>query len=236
MITIKGKHSVLEALLSNVKINDITIFDLNPTGELKRIMELAQQQGIFVRKQQKNKFSKHQTEGHQNVVATISQLNIQTLDILTPEKHPVVVALDHLEDPFNVGAIMRTCNGLGINTMIIPKDRQAPINDALIKASSGAAYYMNIIQVSNIATTLLNCQRAGYWVNSIDSNQGKDIASFEPVTPFILVVGNEHSGISKRVSKLVDNCIKINMKGQIDSFNVSVATGIVLYELTKQLS
>ena len=96
MITIKGKHSVLEALLSNVKINDITIFDLNPTGELKRIMELAQQQGVFVRKQQKNKFSKHQTEGHQNVVATISQLNIQTLDILTPEKHPVVVALDHL--------------------------------------------------------------------------------------------------------------------------------------------
>tara|TARA_B100000427_G_C15517684_1_gene598928 strand:+ start:3600 stop:4310 length:711 start_codon:yes stop_codon:yes gene_type:complete len=236
MITIKGKHSVLEALLSDVKISDITIFDVNPTGDLKKILQLAAEKGIVVRKQQKNKLYHRQFAGHQNVIATISHLNIQSLSVVNPVDHPIVVALDHLEDPFNVGAIMRTCHCLGINSIIMPKDRQAPINDALVKASSGAAYYMSLIQVSNIANALINCQKNGYWLYATDSHQGTDISTIDAAFPAILVVGNEHAGISKRVSKIVDNHIKIRMKGKIDSFNVSVATGIILHELSKQLS
>tara|TARA_B100000427_G_C15496090_1_gene589883 strand:+ start:1191 stop:1898 length:708 start_codon:yes stop_codon:yes gene_type:complete len=235
MITIKGKHSVLEALLSNVKISEITVYDHNPSGKLKRIVQLATEKGIPIRKQQKKLQAKH-ISGHQNVVALISQLNMQPASILNPTKHPLVVALDHLEDPFNVGAIMRTCHCLGVNTIIMPKDRQAPINDALIKASSGAAYYMTIIQVSNIANVLINCQKDGYWIYSGDSNQGTSLKSIDIAFPAIMVVGNEHAGVSKRVSKIVDNHIKIDMKGQIDSLNVSVATGIILHELSNQVS
>ena len=236
MITIKGKHSVLEALLSDVKISDITVFDQNPTGDLKKIFQLASQKGIPIRKQPKNSVQSRRLSGHQNVVATITQLHFDSLSSLTPQNNPIVVALDHLEDPFNVGAIMRTCHCLGINSIIMPKDRQAPINDTLIKASSGAAYYMSLIQVSNIANSLINCQKNGYWLYATDSVQGADLHTIDAAFPAILVVGNEHSGISKRVSKIVDNHIKISMKGQIDSFNVSVATGIILYELNKQLS
>ncbi|MBH38268.1 23S rRNA (guanosine(2251)-2'-O)-methyltransferase RlmB [bacterium] len=235
MITIKGKHSVLEALLSGVSISDITVFDQNPTGDLKKIIHLATQKGILVRKQQQKKFHNRQGLAHQNVMATISHLNMQPLSILNPTDHPLVVALDHLEDPFNVGAIMRTCHCLGVNAIIMPKDRQAPINDALIKASSGAAYYMSLIHVSNIANTLINCQKDGYWLYSGDSEQGTNLYDISVAFPTILVVGNEHSGISKRVSKIVDNHIKIEMRGHIDSLNVSVATGIILYELSKQL-
>jgi 23S rRNA (guanosine2251-2'-O)-methyltransferase len=236
MITIKGKHSVIEALQSPIHVQEVVFFEKIHSKEDHFIETLCRQKNVsikFLDKQSAQK--KYQLENHQRIIANIENLPLKPLSLLSIENHPLIVILDHLEDPFNAGAIMRTCEGLGVKTIIIAKNRQAPINSGVIKASSGAAYHLNIIQVSNIAQAILHCQKIGYWVYATDSEKGKDLNSFSPSKGSALVLGNENKGISQRVSKLVDHHIKIEMKGNIQSFNVSVAAGILLYDFVKKI-
>ncbi len=236
MITIKGKHSVIEALQSPIHVREIVFFDKNFSKEERFLESLARKKNVSVRFIDKNLAQKqYHLENHQRVVAIIENIPLKPLSMISIEKDPLIVILDHLEDPFNVGAIMRTCEGLGVKTIILPKNRQAPINHGVIKASSGAAYHLNIIQVSNIAHAIEHCQKIGYWVYSTDSEKGEPLDSFSLSKGSALVLGNENKGISQRVQKLVDHHIKIEMKGKIQSFNVSVAAGILLYDFVKKI-
>ena len=236
MITIKGKHSVIEALQSPIHVREVVFFEKIYSKEDRFIETLCRQKNVPVRFLDKqNAQKKYQLENHQRIIANIENLPLKPLSILSIEKHPLIVILDHLEDPFNVGAIMRTCEGLGVSTIILAKNRQAPLNSGVIKASSGAAYHLNIIQVSNIAQAIEHCQKIGYWVYATDSEKGQNLDSFSPSKGSALVLGNENKGISQRVSKLVDHHIKIEMQGNIQSFNVSVAAGILLYDFVKKI-
>lgn len=236
MITIKGKHSVIEALQSPIHIRDIVFFDKRLSKEEHYIEAMARKKNVpvrFLEKQIAEK--KYNLENHQRIVATIENIPVKPLSSLSLETDPIIVILDHLEDPFNVGAIMRTCEGLGVRSIIMPKNRQAPINSGVIKASSGAAYYLNIIQVSNISQAIQHCQKIGYWVFATDSEKGNELDSYSISAGSALVLGNENKGISQRVSNLVDHHVKIEMKGKIQSFNVSVAAGILLYDFVKKI-
>ena len=238
MIIVKGKHSVLEALQSDTKVFEIIIVKTASTSALSSIIHLAKQQKVPIKMMDKFSFEKTlDLAAHQQIAAKIAGIPFRELKSITenPNDNPIVVALDHIEDPYNFGAIMRTCEGLGIKTIIFPKNRSAPLSSGVIKASSGAAYHLNLIQVSNVAQAIRQCESAGYWIVAADSNKGEDIATFSPPFPLVLVVGNEHKGVSKIISKNVQSCIKIPMKGSIDSLNVSVATGITLHTFVQHL-
>ena len=175
----------------------------------------------------------------QGVLAYVKDYQFGDLNALTknPKKFPVVVALDHLQDPYNFGAIVRTCETLGVDTILFPKDRSASLSPGMIKASSGAVYYSNLVKVTNLAQSLLTLKKAGYWVYGTDADQGENLDTFASNCnlPMVLVVGNEDKGVSPRVQKIVDAHIRIPLKGQVPSMNVSVATGIILYQITQQL-
>ncbi len=234
MIIIKGKHSVLEALHGPLTVHEVFIIENSKSPDIQAIISLAKSKGSRIKYIDKYQASKQfNVDSHQHVIAKMSGLPLKPLSLISKKKPPIILALDHLEDPFNVGAIMRTCECLGITTIIVPKDRQAPLNSGVIKASSGAIYYIDIIQIANITQALQACQKQGYWIYGADSETGTSIEAFSPAFPCVLVMGNEHKGLSKRVSGILDESIKIPMHGQIGSFNVSVATGIFLHEFVK---
>ena len=233
MPTIKGKHSIAEALKANVPLRGLYVAQ-SAVSEVKQILTLAQAKKIPVTtlpsREFRNRFKIHDS---QHIVAEAyppKQVQLKTI-LNDSEKYPTIVVLDHLEDPYNFGAIARTCEGLGVTTLIYAKNRQASLTSGVIKASSGAIYHLNCVEVSNIATAIDQLKQNGYWVYGADSNNGTPLPAAPKNTPLVVVVGNEHKGISKRVSNFLDCKVKIPMKGAIDSFNVSVATGILLYSL-----
>jgi len=147
----------------------------------------------------------------------------------------IVLVLDHLEDPYNFGSLMRTCECLGVGSIVFPKDRQAPITPGVVQSSSGAIYYLDLYRVANVGQAILQLRDHGYWIYGTDVNTGIDIGSFTPQFPCAIVLGNEAKGQSKRVSDLTDMNVCIPMKGKIDSMNVSVSGAIILHHVSSQL-
>ena len=236
MITIKGKHSVIEALQSPIHVREICFFDTAFSKEDQFIESIAKKKHIPIKFFDKLIAKKqYKLDNYQRVIAIIENIPLKPISSISIEKDPIVLILDHLEDPFNVGAIMRTCEGFGIRSIIIPKNRQAPINSGVIKASSGGVYHLNIVQVSNVAQAIQYCQKIGYWIYAMDSNSGTTLDSLSISKGSGIVLGNENKGISDRVLNQVDHHVNIPMKGKIKSFNVSVAAGIMLYDFVKKI-
>ena len=238
MIVIKGKNAVIEALQSENKVKQIIIAQGSEhSPECKQIKQLASQFGVSVSIMPSIQFKTQFPDQHaQQVVATMEELSHTPLEAILkkPEEFPIIVVLDHLEDPHNMGAIARTCAGLGVKAMLYPKDRQAPISSGTIKASAGGIYHINLVKITNVADTLLKLRDAGYWIFGTDSETGEALPRVKPQFPCALVVGNEGSGISHRVLKMVDLNVRIPMSGRMESLNVSVATGIILYSFCQQ--
>jgi 23S rRNA (guanosine2251-2'-O)-methyltransferase len=235
MIIVKGKHSVLEALQSDIKVFQIYMSDSMQSKDSYEISVLASRLGVPVKRLTKDELmTRFSCDGHQSVVGSIQDIPLVDFQQVIKNKPAIVVVLDHIEDPFNLGAIMRTCECLGINTLIFPKDRNAPLNAGVIKASSGAAYLLNLVQVANIAQTVKRLDKEGYWVYALDSKRGKSLNQLNAAFPAVIVIGNEHKGVSPLVSKLCHDTINLHMKGRIDSLNVSVATGIALYHFSQK--
>ena len=234
MIIINGRHSVLEALKQGNNVLEIFVSSQASSQDKELIQRQANHYNVPLRYVDKQEsMRRFKLDKPVSIFARVKDISIQPLSILNPDKHPIVVALDHLEDPHNVGAIMRTCVGLGVEAIILPKDRQAPLSAGVVRSSAGAAYHLNVIQVSNIAQALQHCDKLGYWIVATDSEQGTSLHATDPLRPCVLVMGNEHKGISKRVSKMAHHYIKIEMQGRIQSLNVSVSTGIILHHLTQ---
>ncbi len=233
MLTVKGKNAIIEAIQSQNKVKQIIISQGSENSpECKQIKQLAATANILVTIMPAHQFKIQFPDQHaQHVVATMDDISHTPLDVIlkNPKDYPIIVILDHLEDPHNMGAIARTCAGLGVKAMLYPKDRQAPINSGTVKSSAGGIYHINLVKITNVADTLLKLRDAGYWIFGTDSETGEPLTRMKPQFPCALVVGNEGSGISNRVLKMVDLNIRIPMSGRMESLNVSVATGIILY-------
>ena len=143
-----------------------------------------------------------------------------------------VVMLDHIEDPHNLGAIIRTCECAGIKSIIIPKDRAAGINDTVIKVSAGAIENVKIIMVNNLVNAINDLKKKGYFIYSADMD-GENFHSLDYNGKKCLVIGNEGKGVSRLVSENSDFIIRIPMKGKINSLNASVSAGILIYEMIR---
>lgn len=183
-----------------------------------------------------NKIMDNKVNGlHQGIIIEVSDIKTYNLDIIKKftSKNPVIVMLDHLEDPHNFGAIIRTSYALGIDAIIIPNDRSVDITPTVVKTSAGAVYNIPIIKVPNLTNTIEKLKKEGYWIVGTDM-QGDNYCELKYDMPTCLIIGNEGKGMSKIVKNNCDYLVSIPMEGQIDSLNASVSCGIILSEIKRQ--
>lgn len=168
---------------------------------------------------------------HQGIILYVPDYKYCDLDVALNDE--VVVILDHLEDPHNLGAIIRTCEAAGIKSIILPKDRQVQINSTVMKTSVGTLDNMNIISVSNLVNTIKKLKDNGFWIVGTALENSVDFKTIDYSGKIVLIIGNEGNGISHLVAKNCDFLAKIPMYGTTNSLNASVAAGIMIYEVIR---
>lgn len=226
---IYGKNVAKEKINSGEKINKIY---LEEKFNDKEVIELIKKKKIKYNIVP-NKYLDNRVDGmHQGIILEVDDVETYDLDYLKNIKkdNPTLVMLDHLEDPHNFGAIIRTCEALGIDAIIIPNDRNVGVNATVVKTSAGAIYNMPIIRVVNLATTIKKLKDMGYWVVGTDMD-GTDYTRIDYNCPICLIIGNEGHGMSKIITDNCDYIASIPMMGKINSLNASVSCGIVLAQI-----
>ena len=223
---IYGKNVAVEKLNSNDKINRIYLSDKFNDKNIFDLIKKRKLKYVVV----PNKVLDTKVDGlHQGIVIDVD--DIETVDFNYIEsidkKNPLIVMLDHIEDPHNFGAIIRTSEALGVDAIIIPNDRNVNINATVVKTSAGAIYNMKIIRVSNLTATINKLKDIGYWIVGTDMD-GEDYTTIDYNSPICLIIGNEGNGMSNIVKKNCDFIAKIPMVGKNNSLNASVSCGIVL--------
>ncbi len=226
-----GRNVAKDLLKSSTKIQSIILQDGFNDKDLLSMIENAK---IKVQYKPKHDLDRLSDGVHQGIILTIPDYPYRDLNsVLNSDSDDVVVVLDHLEDPHNFGAIIRTCEAAGIHSIIIPKDRQVPVNATVMKTSVGTLDNMNIVSVANIASSLNRLKDAGYWIVGTALDNSVDYREVDYSGKIALVIGNEGSGISQLVSRECDYLVKIPMYGKTNSLNASVAAGIMIYEVIR---
>ncbi|RUM47980.1 MAG: 23S rRNA (guanosine(2251)-2'-O)-methyltransferase RlmB [Hydrogenothermus sp.] len=233
--TIWGRNPVLEALKSGRSLEKILI--AHDTSLPKDIVAIAKEKGIKTQRVPRKKVEELAgTKKTQGVVALLSPIDYWDLNELlnkTIDENGFLVFLDHITDPQNVGNIIRTAEVLGASGIVIPKERSAPINEVVVKASAGAVFHIPISKVANIRNSLDKFKKLGGWVVAIEKG-GKSIHKIDFPFPVGIVLGSEGKGTSKPVLQTADIIATIPMKGKITSLNVASANAIALWEIAKQ--
>ena len=237
---IEGRNSVLELLESGKDINKIFVTRGEKHGSINKIIAIAKERKIIiVEKDKKQMEEMAQEENYQGVIAIVPPFEyVEIEDILKTaierNEDPFVVILDGIEDPHNLGSIIRTAETAGVHGIIIPKRRAASVNSTVNKTSAGAVEHMKIARVNNISDALEELKKQGLWICGTDIETNKYYYNQDLTGPLGIVIGNEGKGISDKVKKNCDFLVKIPMKGKVTSVNASVSTGIIVYEAVKQ--
>jgi len=237
---IEGRNSVLELLESGKDINKIFVARGERHGSINKILAIAKEKKIIVVEKDKKQMDEMAQEGnYQGVIAIVPPFKyVEVEDILNDAKEkqeePFVLILDGIEDPHNLGSIIRTAETAGVHGIIIPKRRAASVNSTVNKTSAGAVEHMKIARVTNISDTIEELKQAGLWICGTDISAEKYYYNQDLTGPLGIVIGNEGKGISEKVKKNCDFNVKIPMKGKVTSLNAAVSTGIIVYEAVKQ--
>ena len=233
-----GRNAVLEALKSDREIEKITVAK-GAEGSVKQIVAKAKDKKIPLYYSEKSRMDKTADGGtHQGVIAVVSDYQYSTVDdiLALAEKRgekPFVIILDGLEDPHNLGAIMRSAEGAGAHGVIIPKRRSAALNSTVYKTSAGAASWLPVARVANIPAALDQLKENGVWIYGTDAS-GEDYTNSDMTGSVGLVIGSEGFGMGRLVREKCDFLLKLPMYGKITSLNASVAAGIFMYETVRQ--
>lgn len=227
-----GKNVALELIKKNKKIYKAIIYE---NFNDKFIISELQKKQIPIKSMTKKQIDEFAKGNHQGIILNIPEFKFTDINDIKFKKNelPFLVILDHLEDPHNFGAIIRTCEAAGVDAIIIPKDRSVNINSTVMKTSAGALENIQICMVTNINNTIKELKNKGFWIVGTDM-KGEDYTQLDYKCPLALVIGNEGSGMSRIVKDSCDFIATIPMKGEINSLNASVATGIMIYEVLKQ--
>lgn len=229
---IYGKNVAREKLHNNGKINKVY---LSEKFSDKEILDLIRKNNIKVSFVKSYELDKKVDGLHQGIVMEIDDIKTYSYDEIIPnikKDNPVIVMLDHLEDPHNFGAIIRTSEALGIDAIIIPNDRSVKVNSTVVKTSVGAIEYIPIIKVVNLNDTIKKLKKDGYWIMATDMD-GEDYNKVDYNMPICLIIGNEGKGISRMVRENSDMVLSIPMKGKINSLNASVSCAIILANIMR---
>lgn len=237
---VEGRNSVLELLESEKDINKIFVSRGEKQGSINKIIGRAKGKGIVLVEVDKNKLDEmSQTGNHQGVIAIVPPFEYcEVEDILadanSKNEKPFILILDGIEDPHNLGAIIRTAETAGVHGVIIPKRRAASVNSTVNKVSAGAVEHMRIARVNNINDTIQFLKDSGLWIIGTDGKAENYYYEQDLTGPIALVIGSEGFGMNRLVSENCDILVKIPMNGKITSLNASVSAGIVTYEIVKQ--
>ena len=226
---IYGKNVVYEKLKSDDLVKEAFVFKKFSDQE---IIDLLKMKKIDIKWVDKYQLDKMVNGLHQGIILNVKDFDTVSLDNIlnNDSRYPLIVMLDHLEDPHNFGAIIRSCEALGVDGIIIPNDRSVDINGTVIKTSAGAIQYMKIAKVSNLVNTIKVLKDKGYWIIGTDMN-GTSYNDMKYDMPICLVIGNEGKGMSRLVKESCDYVVSIDMVGKTNSLNASVATGIMMAKI-----
>ena len=238
-LVIEGRNAVLEAFRSGRTIDKLFVLDGCQDGAVRNIIREAKKRGsvlIFVGKERLTRLS--QTGRHQGVIAyaaAYAYAEVEDMLKLAEERGeaPFLLLLDGIEDPHNLGAIIRTANIAGAHGVIIPRRRAAGLTATVAKTSAGALNYTPVAKVTNLAKTMEELKEKGIWFVCADMD-GEEMYSLDLTGPIGLVIGNEGEGVSRLVKETCDFTAGIPMKGEINSLNASVAGGVLAYEIVRQ--
>ena len=237
---VEGRNSVIELLESGKDINKIYVTRGEKHGSINKIIAKAKERKIItVEKDKRQMQEMAQTENYQGVIAIVPPYEYCEIeDILEEAKKrkedPFVLILDGIEDPHNLGSIIRTAETAGVHGIIIPKRRAAAVNSTVNKTSAGAVEHMKIARVNNITDSIKKLKEEGLWICGTDINTKTYYYDQDLTGPIGIVIGNEGQGMSEKVRKNCDFLVKIPMKGKVTSLNASVSAGIIIYEVLKQ--
>lgn len=236
---IEGRNAVLEAFRSGRSIDKLFVAEGNEDGPIRSILREAKKKGCkvqFVSRERLDQMS--ETKKHQGVLvyaASYEYASIEDMFALAEERGeaPFLLLLDKIEDPHNLGAIIRTANLAGAHGVVILKDGAAGLTATAVKASAGAVHYTPVAKVTNLTKTIQQLKERGMWFVCADMS-GETMYNLNLTGPIGLVIGNEGSGVSRLVKENCDMTARIPMKGDIDSLNASVAAGVLTYEIVRQ--
>ena len=237
---VEGRNAVLELLESGKDINKIYVEKGEKQGSINKILAKAKERKIIISEIDKKKFkSMCQTPNAQGIIAIIPPFDYcEVYDIIAVAKEknedPFIILLDGIEDPHNLGSIIRTAETAGVHGIIIPKRRAASVNSTVAKVSAGAVEHMKIARVNNLVETMHILKEEGIWICGTDMEAEEYYYRQDLTGPIAIVIGSEGNGMSRLTKENCDFLTKIPMLGKITSLNASVSAGIVMYEARVQ--
>ncbi|MBN2540356.1 MAG: 23S rRNA (guanosine(2251)-2'-O)-methyltransferase RlmB [Bacilli bacterium] len=233
-MSIYGRNPAKEVLNSKKKIFQAFV----EKGSNHDLVEDLKKRNILVQMLEKKDINKKFLGNHQGIVLEVEDyktMDLQSfLSTLDLAKNPLVLMLDGITDPHNLGAIIRSAEAGGVAGIIIPKHRSAPINATVVKVSSGAIEYVNIVEVTNLRNALDTMKKSGFWTVGTDLLATKSHQDIDVSVPLVLVIGSEGKGMSRLLKETVDYNVKIEMAGTINSLNASVSTGILIFDILRK--
>ena len=236
---IEGRNAVLEAFRSGKCVDKLFILDGCQDGPVRTIAREARKTDTIINYVSKERLDQlSETHAHQGVIAQVAAYDYSTVDEILARAEekgeaPFLIILDNVEDPHNLGAIIRTANLAGAHGVIIPKRRAVGLTSTVAKTSAGAINYTPVAKVTNIVRTIEELKEKGIWFVCADMG-GESMYDLDLTGPMGLVIGNEGEGVSRLVREACDFTASIPMKGDIDSLNASVAAGVLAYEIVRQ--
>jgi len=236
---VAGRNAVMEALKGNRSVNKILVANGSNEGSIKEIIALAKEKGVNIMYMERSKIdSMARGIRHQGVLAQVAPVQyVELEDILNiareKKEPPFILLLDELEDPHNLGALLRTADAAGVHGVLIPKRRSVPLSATVAKTSAGAVEYVPVARIGNIVQTIRRLKDEGLWVAAADMD-GTDYYEADMTGPLLLIVGSEGHGVGRLVKEQCDFVVRIPMMGKINSLNASVAGSILMYEAMKQ--
>ena len=236
---IEGRNAVLEAFRSGKCVDKLFILDGCQDGPVRTIAREARKTDTIINYVSKERLDQlSETHAHQGVIAQVAAYDYSTVDEILARAEekgeaPFLIILDNVEDPHNLGAIIRTANLAGAHGVMIPKRRAVGLTSTVAKTSAGAINYTPVAKVTNIVRTIEELKEKGIWFVCADMG-GETMYDLDLTGPMGLVIGNEGEGVSRLVREACDFTASIPMKGDIDSLNASVAAGVLAYEIVRQ--
>ncbi|HCP94996.1 MAG TPA: 23S rRNA (guanosine(2251)-2'-O)-methyltransferase RlmB [Anaerovibrio sp.] len=236
---VAGRNAVMEALKGSRSVNKIMVAKGSNEGSIKEIIAVAKEKGVNIMYMERSKIdSMARGIRHQGVLAQVAPVRyVELEDILQiardKNEPPFILLLDELEDPHNLGALLRTADAAGVHGVLIPKRRSVPLSATVAKTSAGAVEYVPVARIGNMVQTIRRLKDEGLWVAAADMD-GTDYYEADMTGPLLLIVGSEGHGVGRLVKEQCDFVVRIPMMGKINSLNASVAGSILMYEAMKQ--
>ncbi|CAG9622240.1 23S rRNA (guanosine(2251)-2'-O)-methyltransferase RlmB [Sutcliffiella rhizosphaerae] len=236
---IMGRNPVLEALKSNREINKLWIAEGGQKGSIQQVIAMAKEANVLVQFVPRKKIDQMVEGNHQGVVASVAAYDYAEIDDLFQlaekrKEDPFFLILDEIEDPHNLGSIMRTADAVGAHGIIIPKRRAVGLTATVAKASTGAIEHIPVVRVTNLARTVDELKERGIWIFGTDAKGKVDYRNMDGSLPIGLIIGSEGKGMARLLREKCDFLVSLPMVGKVTSLNASVAASLLMYEVFRK--